>query len=75
MIQYSQKGCPMCDQLKQRQDAEGASYTVETDREKLQSQGITHVPMLRVSDEEAGLLDFASALQFISKGGLRNACH
>lgn len=75
MIQYSQKGCPMCDQLKQKQDAAGAQYSIETDRDKLLSQGITHVPMLRVGEGEDGLLSFAQAMQFVNAGGVSDVCH
>ena len=70
MIQYSQKGCPMCDQLKQKQDAVGAEYSIEMDRGKLLSLGITHVPMLKV-DDDIGVLSFAEAMQFVNAGGKR----
>lgn len=75
MIQYSQKGCPMCDQLKQKLDTAGAEYSIENDREKLFAQGITHVPMLRVDDSESGLLNFAQAMQFVNAGGEKNVRH
>lgn len=73
MIQYSQNGCPMCDQLKQKQDTAGISYTVEMDVNEMQRLGITHVPMLHVNDR-IGLLDYAGALKFIAEGGLADAC-
>lgn len=63
----------MCDLLKSKQDEMGVSYVVEMDRDKILSQGITHVPMLEVGDGD--LLNFAEALRFIEAGGNTNVCN
>lgn len=66
MVLYSQKGCPMCSMLKSKLDEKGMEYEIVSDTNEMQRQGITHIPMLK-ADERSELMDFASAIKYISE--------
>lgn len=44
-------GCPKCNVLKQKLDASGLDYEVETDVSTLIDLGIMEVPILKVGDD------------------------
>ena len=63
VVMYS-TGCPRCNILKSKLDANGVEYEVCDDIEKMESLGIISVPVLGVDDE---LLGFTDAIQKISQ--------
>lgn len=60
---YSLPGCPMCDMLAEKLDANKIQYTKVTGTDVMKIQGITHVPMLETEDGK--LLSLADAMRYI----------
>ena len=69
MIQYSQKGCPMCDMLKAKQAEANIQYETETDVDTLIARGIIHVPVQELDNGQR--LKATEAIQWINGG---NTC-
>lgn len=61
VIVYS-TGCPQCEALEQMLDSHQIKYTVCSDREKMLSMGLTHVPVLEANGT---LMNFKEAITWI----------
>lgn len=61
VIVYS-TGCPQCEALEQMLDSHQIKYTVCSDREKMLSMGLTHVPVLEAN---GSLMNFKEAITWI----------
>ena len=61
VIVYS-TGCPQCEALEQMLDSYQIKYTVCSDREKMLSMGLTHVPVLEAN---GSLMNFKEAITWI----------
>lgn len=61
VIVYS-TGCPQCEALEQMLDSRQIKYTVCSDREKMLSMGLTHVPVLEANGT---LMNFKEAITWI----------
>lgn len=61
VVVYS-TGCPQCEALEQMLDSHQIKYKVCSDREKMLSMGLTHVPVL---EAEGTLMNFKEALVWI----------
>lgn len=61
VIVYS-TGCPQCEALEQMLDSHQIKYTVCSDREKMLSMGLTHVPVLEAN---GALMNFKEAITWI----------
>ena len=61
VIVYS-TGCPQCEALEQMRDRHQIQYPVCSDREKMLSMGLTHVPVLEANGT---LMNFKEAITWI----------
>lgn len=61
VIVYS-TGCPQCEALEQMLNSHQIKYTVCSDREKMLSMGLTHVPVLEANGT---LMNFKEAITWI----------
>ena len=61
IIVYS-TGCPQCEALEQMLNSHQIKYTVCSDREKMLSMGLTHVPVLEANGT---LMNFKEAITWI----------
>lgn len=61
VIVYS-TGCPQCEALEQMLDSHQIKYTVCSDREKMLSMGLTHIPVLEANGT---LMNFKEAITWI----------
>ena len=61
VIVYS-TGCSQCEALEQMLDSHQIKYTVCSDREKMLSMGLTHVPVLEAN---GSLMNFKEAITWI----------
>ena len=55
-------GCPQCEALEQMLNSHQIKYTVCSDREKMLSMGLTHVPVLEANGT---LMNFKEAITWI----------
>ena len=63
LILYS-TGCPQCEALEQMLNTHGIKFEICTDKEKMVSMGLTHVPVLEVSGV---LMNFRDAIKWIGE--------
>lgn len=56
-------GCPKCNVLKQKLDAQGILYTENNSKEQMNSLGITQVPTLKVGER---MLTFVEANDWLN---------
>lgn len=61
VIVYS-TGCPQCEALEQMLNSHQIKYTICSDREKMLSMGLTHVPVLEANGT---LMNFKEAITWI----------
>lgn len=61
VIVYS-TGCPQCEALEQMLNSHQIKYTVCSDREKMLSMGLTHVPVLEANGT---IMNFKEAITWI----------
>lgn len=72
VVLYS-TGCPRCNVLKKKLSERRIEFEECSDVEEMRELGITTVPMLRVSNDDAcdSVLDFVSAVQWVNAQEVR----